>query len=79
MGKRLSVALRMSKMQHEKLLTLCWRSLVGGGNDIVTSNFAHTGSQYIDYGLMSMHSTLSVHDEKPKIIDASLTLIFRTW
>jgi len=68
-GYCLSVALRLSKMQDQKLLSLRWRSFLGGGNDIVNSIFAHKGGRYIDYGLMSMHSTLSVHDVGPKIVD----------
>jgi len=66
-------------MQDQKLLMLRWRSLLGGGDDIVNSNFALKGSRYIDYGLMSIHSALSVHDAKPKIIEGPLTLIFRRW
>ena len=38
---------------------------------------AHTGSQYIDYGLMSLHRPLSIHDARPWIIDALLRLILR--
>jgi len=75
MGLRLSVASRLSMMQDQKLLTLCWRSFLRGGSHIVTSVSAHTGGRYIDYGLVSMHSALSVPDARPKIIDAPLTLI----
>jgi len=56
---------------------LHWCSFLGGGCDIVTSIFAHKGGQYIDYGLKPMHSGLSVHDVRPKIVDAVLTLIPR--
>jgi len=38
-------------MQDEELLTLHWRSFVGGSCDIVTSIFAHEGSRWVDYGL----------------------------
>jgi len=66
-------------MQDQKSLTLGWRSFLGGGSDITTSILAHKGGRYIDYGLMPMHSALSVHDARPKIVDALLTLIFRRW
>jgi len=46
---------------------------------MVTSIVARKGSLCVDYGSMAMHSTLSVHDARPKIVDALLTLIFRRW
>ena len=66
-------------MRDQKFLTLRGRSFLRAGSDIITSIVAHKGGRYIDYGLMSMHSTLSVHDAKPKFVDAPLTLIFRRW
>jgi len=66
-------------MQDQKLLTLRWRSFLGGGKNIVPSIIAHKGGRYIDYGLMSMHSASSVHDARPEIVDALLTFIFTRW
>jgi len=64
-------------MQDQKSLTLHQRSFSGGGSDIITRVLAHKGRQYIEYGLKSMHSVLSVHDARPKIVDALVALIFR--
>jgi len=66
-------------MHDKKLLTLRWGSFLGGGSVIVSSILAHKGGQCIDYGSRAMHSTLTVHDATPKIVDAPLTLIFRRW
>jgi len=75
MGQRRSMALRLSKMQDQKLLTL----ILDGGSDIFTSILAHIGSRCIDYGSMAMHRVLSAHDARPKIVDAPLKLIFWGW
>ena len=66
-------------MHDQKLWTLRWGSFLGGGSDIVTSILAQKGDRGIDYVSMAMHSTLIVHDARPKIVDALLTLIFRRW
>jgi len=66
-------------MPDETSWTLCWRSFLAGGSDIVTSIFAHKGGWYIDDGLTPMDSALSVYNARPKIGDAPLTLIFRRW
>jgi len=71
-----SIAVILSMMYDQKLLTLRWRSFVGGGRDTLTSMFAHRGGQYIDDWLMPMHCALSVHEATPKIVDTPLTLIF---
>jgi len=63
----------------EKLLTLCGRSIVGSGRNIVTSIVPHTGSRWVDYGLMPFHSPSIIQDAMPKIVDASLVLILRKW
>jgi len=49
-------------MQHQKWLTVGWRSLVGGGSDIVTTIFANTGGQCSDYGLILLHSPWIIQD-----------------
>jgi len=64
-------------MQDQKLLTLHWRSFLGGGSNIVTTIFTHKGSQHIDYSVISLHSGLIIKDARTKIVDAPLTLIFR--
>jgi len=66
-------------MQDQNLLTLRWRSFLGGGSDIVMAVFAHKGSRWVDYGLTPMHSALGVLDARPKIIAAPLMIIFRPW
>ena len=79
MGQRLSVAIRLSKMQDQTFLMLCWYSVLEGGSDNVRSIFGHKGGRYIDYRSMSMPSASSVHDARQEIVDATLTLIFRRW
>jgi len=66
-------------MQDQSVLTLRWRSFLGGGiGDIVISVFAHEGSQYRDYRLMPLHSAVITQDARPNIFNAPLTLISRT-
>jgi len=50
MDKSRSTALGWHKMQHTKLLTLCWRSFSDWGCDHVAFSFAYKGWQYVDYG-----------------------------
>jgi len=52
MDKCRSTALGSYKMQHTKLLTLCWRSFSNRCCDHVTIAFANNGCQYCDYGSM---------------------------
>jgi len=40
----------------QKLSSLDWRLVLGGGSGIVTHIFAHNDSKYCDYELMMMHS-----------------------
>jgi len=37
--------------------------------------FVHEGGQYLDYGLMSLHSLLSIQEARPKIVIAPCMLI----
>jgi len=64
-------------MQDQKSLTLRWGSFLGGANDIVAGQFAHTHGQYCDYGLTLSHSPVVIQDARPEIGDAPLTLISR--
>jgi len=66
-------------MHDQKSLMLRWRSFLGGGSDIGSGIVAHGGHLCIDYGSTVMHSTLSVHDARPKIVDAPLMLIIMRW
>jgi len=50
MGKCRSTALGLFKMEHPKLLLLCWHSFSDWGCDHVAFSFAHQGCQYVDYG-----------------------------
>ena len=63
----------------QKLLTLGGHSIVGGGCDMVSSIFAHTGSQSVDYGLTLFSSPEIVQDARSKILDIAWTLIFKSW
>jgi len=65
-------------MQDQKLLTLRWRSFLGGGSDMVVGIFAHNAGQYCHYGLMLSRSLVIIQDARPEISDAPLTLISRT-
>ena len=77
MGVLLCTALELSKMQDQKLFTLCWRSVLGGGSDIVIGLCAHTGGQLCDYGLILLRSPVSNQHARPEIGDAPLKLISR--
>jgi len=68
-------ALELSMMQDQKSLTLCWRSFLGGGSDVVVGPVAHSGGQYYHYGLMLSRSPVIIQDARPEISDAPLTLI----
>jgi len=62
-------------MQDQIWLTLHWPSYWGGSSDIITSNFAHKGGQYVDYELMLLHSPLTIQDARKK----SLTIHWRSF
>jgi len=64
-------------MQDQKWLKFRGHSSFGGGSDIVTTIIAHTGSQYVDYGITPFHSLWGIEDATPKIVDIPLTLIVR--
>jgi hypothetical protein len=63
-------------MQDQRSLILHWCLFKGCSSDIVTSIFAHKWVQYCDYGQMPLPSPVSIEDERPIIIDTSLTFIF---
>jgi len=46
-----------------------------GGSGFITNNTANKGVQGFDYGLLPLHSTCILHYARPKIVDASFTLI----
>ena len=77
MGVCHCTALEISKMQDQKLFTLCWSSLLGGGSDNVTDLCAHKGGQCCDYGLMLSRGPVIDQAARQKIGDAPLTLISR--
>jgi len=56
-------------MQDQKSLTLGWHSFLGGGSDIVSAIFSHTGGQNFNYGLILSHNYLIVQDARTKIVD----------
>jgi hypothetical protein len=70
-------ALELSKMQDPKLLTLCWRSLLEGGSNIVAGHCAHKGGPYTDYGVMLSRSLVIIQNAWLEIGETPLTLISR--
>ena len=62
-------------MQCQKWLTLHWYSFLGGSSIIVCSIVVHIGRQYYDYGKIPLHIPVIIHDVRPQIVDAPLTLI----
>jgi hypothetical protein len=77
MGKCHSTALGLYKMQHTKLLTLCWRSFSDWGWDHVAIYFAHNGYHSVNSKYMSLQSPRIIQDATLKIIHALLTLCWR--
>ena len=53
---------------------LRWRSLLGGGSDMVVGIFAHKGGQYCYYGLMLSRSLVIIQDARPIIVVNPLML-----
>jgi len=79
MGVCTCTARKLSQMHDQKLLMLRWLTFLGGSSDIVTSIFADNGGQYYDYGSMPLHSAWIIQDTWPKIVDAPLTLRWRSF
>jgi len=77
MNKCRITALGLYKMQHPKLLTLCWRSFLDLGWDHVAFSFAHQGCQYVDCSYKRANGLPMDLLTRPKTIDAPLTLTFR--
>jgi len=77
MGVCHHTALESLKMQDQKSLTLCWRSFLGGGSNIVTGCCANKGGQCCDYGLLLPHSPVIIKEARPEIGDAALKFIFK--
>jgi len=64
-------------MQDQISFTLSWRSFLEGGSDIVTIMFTLLGSQYIDHGLLLLHSSLNIEYGSPTMVEPPFTLICR--
>jgi len=60
-------------------LMLRWRTVSGHSGDVIANIEAEKGSRSIDYVLIMLPSPSIYHDGRPTIVDALLTLIFRTW
>jgi len=67
----------ITKMLHQTSLTLHWRSFSGWGRECGAIVLASEGSWYFLYGWLQPITTSVTQDEKPIIIDALLTPIFR--
>jgi hypothetical protein len=77
MVKSLSTALAVYKMQHAKLLTLCWRSFADSGHDHVGISVTKNRSQNVDYEYIPKQSPWILQDPTLKIVDILLTLFGR--
>jgi len=64
-------------MYEQKSLTLCWHLLLNDSNHFLAIIFAHTGGQYIEFGLMLLNSPWIIQDVSPKIVEAQLTFLFK--
>jgi len=71
------VTFQLLYLQDQQSSMLHWHSFLEAGSNILTRFFAYKGGQYIDYGLMSLHSPWGVQDERRKIFDAPVSLIFK--
>jgi len=74
MDKCRITALGLYKMQHPKLLTLCWRSFSDCRWDHVAFSFAHQGCQYVSYGYQRANGIPLDLVTRSKPVDAPLTL-----
>jgi len=79
MGTSHITTLGLYKMQHPKLLRLCWRSFSDWGWDHVAFTLAHQGCQYVDYGYQLANGIPMDLQTRSKTVDAVLTLTFRIW
>ena len=79
MGQRGSVAVRLSNMLDQSSLTLCWRSFLGGGSDIVAAIVSPKGGENIDYSLILSHNSLVFQNARRRIVDAPLMLIVKRY
>jgi len=71
------IALQVTIMEGQQLLTLHWRSFSWWGREYFTFSFAYKGSQYFVYDYVQPIVHKITHETWPRIIDAPLTLIFR--
>jgi len=78
MDKCRITAVGLYKMQHRKLLTLCWLSFSDWGWDHVGFSFAHQGCQYVDYRYQRANGISMDLLTRPKTVDGPLTLTFTT-
>jgi hypothetical protein len=63
----------------DTVLMLLWRSVLGYFTNAVESVFGKQDGLYFDSGLMLQHTCCIFCDAWPIIVDAPLTVIFRTW
>jgi len=64
-------------MLDQKSFTIRWHSFLEGGSEIVAGLSAQNGGQDCDYGLKLSHSAVIIHNARPEIGYAPLTLISR--
>jgi len=69
----------LSKMQDQTSLTLRWHSFLGGDRDMRITVFAHNGGHRIGYAIKTLPSPWIIQDARSIIVDALVTLIFRSW
>jgi len=71
------IALWLTMMQGQQLLTLHWRRFSRWGREYFTFPFASKGSQYFGYDYLQPVTPQITQDTQPIMIDALLMLVFK--
>jgi len=72
------IASQTTYLHNQKSLTLCWRSFQACRCYHVTFSFAYQVGRYVSYGQQQANRFPINSLTRPKIVEAPLTLIFRT-
>jgi len=70
------IALKLTIMEGQQLLTLRWRSFSWSGREHFTFSFAYRGSQYFVNNYVQPIANKITQDTWPRIVDTPLTHIF---
>jgi len=71
------IALWLSKMEDQKLFMLFGYSFLGDSSNVVATMFGLEGGQYFDYVSQQPSLFLIIRLTRPRIVDASMTLVSR--